>query len=457
MPQSEKGFAPLIIILGIVVILGVAVGIRYFRITKNNPLSQNQFVNTQNPNSQQQDNIAQKLGCNSYQTCKEICQKPENASLCQSLMQQMKGNIDYALAGDGGDSSAKDLPACTTNAIFDHLPTSDINSIEGMGHMFGEHIMPVQADHIYLYPVRSNTNVTVYSPGDVTLVQVVAQNHTGGMDIELGTDYAYFFSSCKSVMFGFIHVRTISDKIKQALTTVTPKCDQGTLASNCVYQDLELKLNSGEVIGTAWGGGNALDFGGTDVRTPTLGFINKQDLTGGMLGDSYFHTICPLDYFTNSLKTQLYSSINIKNAGVNGIPACGLIMQDKVGTAQGNWYQPGTSNTGQGDSLTKLLALAHSNLDPSQAVLSAGSKLLPSSGFGAQILYQPRTSGFINRDPANIKPDGYIYCIEGQVTVSNTNGHVDIQMPDANTLKAEYGQGSCPANPSFSNPATYMR
>lgn len=367
-------------------------------------------------------------------------------------------NKDFAIAGDGGDSSAKDLPACTTNAIFDHLPTSDVDNIGGMGLTYAEHILPVQDDHIYLNAARNNSDVIVYSPGNVTLVQVVVQKHTAGTDAGLGTDYAYFFSACKSIMFGFIHMHTLSDRIKQALTTVTPKCgDQGTLASNCVYQDLGLKLSSGEAIGTAWGNGNALDFGGTDVRTPALGFINKQGFTGGMLGDSYFHTICPLDYFTSSLKNQLYSKIIIKNAGANGIPACGLLMQDKAGTAQGNWYQPGISNTSQGDNLTKLLALAHYNLDPSQAVLSAGSKLLPSSSFGAQIIYQPRASGFINRDPADIKPDGHIYCIEGQVTVSNSNGHVDIQMPDTNTLNADYGQGSCVSTPMLSSSITYSR
>lgn len=373
---------------------------------------------------------------------------------------QSPGNSrDYAMAGGGGDSSTKDLPSCSTNTVFNHLPTSDIESIEGLGHTYGEHIIPVQADHIYLNTAQNNANVTVYAPGDVTLLQVVATTHTGGGDVGLGTDYTYFFSPCKSILFVYGHVKTVSDAVQKAIDAAKPKCDDsGTLATNCVYQDLNLKLTSGETIGTALGSGRALDFGAVDVRKSALGFINNQDLTGGIMADSYFHTVCPLDYFTSSFNTQLYAKLLTKNAGANGIPACGAVMQDKAGTSQGNWYMPGMSQTAQDDNLTKIMALVHYNLDPAQAVLSAGNKLLPSNDFGAQIIYTPNATGLINPDPSRIKPDGQVYCIDGQVTVSNQQGHVDLQMTDQSTLKADYATGNCTATPTLStNAITYNR
>lgn len=365
----------------------------------------------------------------------------------------------YAVAGDGGDSSAKDLPACSGTAVLNHSPTSDVATIEGLGHMYGEHILPAQADHVYLYPNSSDNSVNVYAPGNVTLVQVAAQKHTSGADVGLGTDYTLFFSPCKSVMFDFIHVKTVSATVQKAMDAAKPNCsDSGTLASNCIYADLSLKLNSGDIMGTALGGNYGTDFAGTDVRTPTLAYLNKNDYIGGALGDSYTHTVCPLDYFTSSVKSQLYGKINIKNAGTNGIPACGSVMQDKVGTSQGNWYMPGIGYTSQNDNITKILALAHSNIDPSQAVISAGTKLLPSTDFGSQISYQPRSNGYINRDPADITPDGHVYCIEGQVSVVNKQGHVDLQMADSSTLKASYADGDCATSPALgANAVTYNR
>lgn len=325
--------------------------------------------------------------------------------------------------------------------------------------MYGEHILPAQADHIYLYPNNSDNSVSVYAPGNVTLVQVAAQKHTGGADIGLGTDYTLFFSPCKSVMFNYIHVKTVSTAVQNAMDAVKPNCDDsGTLASNCIYADLSLKLSGGAIMGTALGGNYGTDFSGTDVRTQMLAYINKNDYIGGALGDSYTHTICPLDYFTGSIKSQLYAKLTTKNAGANGIPACGSVMQDKPGTAQGNWYMPGISYTSQGDNITKILALVHSNIDPSQAVVSAGSKLIPSTDFGAQIVYQPQSSGYINPDPARIKPDNHVYCIEGQVNVSHANAHVDLQMTDSSTLKADYGGGGCAATPALgTSVVTYNR
>ena len=365
--------------------------------------------------------------------------------------------LGYARAGNGGDSSAKDLPACSGTALLNHLPTSDVGSIEPLGHTLGEHIIPIQADHIYLYPSSGGPAPTVYAPGRVTLLQVVAQTHKGA-DASLGTDYTVAFSSCKSVMFAFLHMRTLSDRIHAAMNAAKSTCDTGTLSDNCTYPDLSLQLASGEAMGTALPAGFALDFTATDVRTPTLAFIRQTNLIGGSLGDSYAHAVCALDYFVAPLKSELYAKLQTKNGGANGVPACGAVMQDKSGTSQGNWYRPGTGQIAQGNSLTGLLALVHLDVDPTQAVLSAGTALLPSNDFGAQIIYQPQAAGFVDPDPSRITPDGHVYCIEGVLQPDHQNGHVDVSMTDATTLKADYASGGCAATPALgANAVTYNR
>lgn len=357
---------------------------------------------------------------------------------------------DYALAGGGGASSTKDLPACTSSTLLDHMPLSNLGTIEGLGHMYGEHILPVQADHIYLYPPSGNTaTVNAYAPGNVTLIQLVVAKHIGG-EAAAGTDYTPYFSPCKSILFSYGHLNNPSAKLLDAMKNATPKCASGSLVSNCTYENLSVKLTSGELIGTTRGGLYGLDFSAVDVRTPQLNFINKKDITGGTLGDSYYHTVCGLDYFTNSVKAQLYGKLVTKNAGANGIPECGTVMQDKPGTSQGNWYRPGLTNTSIGNGLDKIMALVHSNLDATQAVLSAGGDLLPTTDYGAQITYTPMPSGYINPDPSRIKPDGHVYCIEGHTTVSNVDGHVDLQMTDASNLKTDFSSGSCAATPVLS-------
>lgn len=367
------------------------------------------------------------------------------------------GQPGYAMVGGGGDSSAKDLPACSGTALLDHLPTSDVSSIEAMGHMAGEHILPVQADHIYLYPSAGAPAPTVYAPGNITVLQVVAQAHKGA-DAWLGTDYSVAFSPCRSTMFIYAHMTSLSSRIQAAVDAAKPICQTGVLVDNCVYPDLSVALASGETMGTALPPTSGLDLGATDVRTPTLAFIHTTSVTGGVLADSYAHAVCPLDYFVPALKSELYAKLKTQNAGANGIPACGAVMQDKAGTAQGNWYRPGTT-AGQGNSLPAVLALAHDNLDPAQAVLSAGTDLLPSTDFGSQIVYQPDAGGLIDPDPSRITPDGRVYCIEGVLKPQGTeSGHVDLTLSDATTLKADYAQGPCAATPTLSAAAvTYGR
>jgi len=439
-----------------------------------------------NNSSQSQANygqIMQELGCNSQSSCMQVCSKPENASKCQQIFQQFgashgqsesysqsnqPNNQDFAMAGNNGNTNTASLPACQGNAFFDHLPT-DTNAytgVEPLGHMNGEHVLPDQADHVYINMVPATNSssqlTTVYAPGNVTLLQAVKKSDYSNQSNV--TDYLLEFSPCKSVIFTYDHIRNLNSHIMNALNGQTPTCQQGGVHQSCTYANLSVKLASGEKIGTA-GGSNtfslAFDFGGADIRTKPLAFIDTSpSVQTGVTGNSYFHAVCPLDYFTPSLKNALYSKLTIKNAGANGIPRCGTTMQDLAGTVQGNWYHQGSSQSYQGLNIQGSLAIVHSNLDPTMGVISAGIDLFPNNGdLGAQIVFTPQTSGYINREPSQIKPDGHVYCFDGQI-ISGGNGeegHVNIQFTNTTTLKVNYGAGTCIANPMLTNPLTYIR
>ena len=377
--------------------------------------------------------------------------------------------------GTNNDSILSSLSSCSTSPL-DHLPTDPtaISGVEALGHMNSGHILPSQADHVYfnMLPASSSRSLVtkVYSPGTVTVVEVTkVVHHEGTGD---GTDYSLLFAPCRDVAFFYGHIVDVTDqKILDALSKAKGICSAGAIADNCTYDNISIQLGSGEQIGTAGGptfSGDAFDFGASDDRTKPLAYIDtgSNALTGSIQlpgNGSYQHAVCPLDYFTGPLKQQLYARLTIRNAGANGIPACGATMQDRAGTIQGNWYnQKAKSNAnGQGLDIPGLLAFAHSNLDPSLAVVSVGTDLVPSQWGGTQLMISPSRNGYINRDPSMIVPDGHVYCYAGQegATLDAQGGeiHFDFQMIDANSLKIDYGGGACSANPTLSSPTTYVR
>ncbi len=469
------------------IVLLVLIGVGIFLRSRSQETMQHLSSSGQQNYGQQQGNndpIMQALGCTSQQSCNELCQKPENRAKCQQVFQQYgqqnrtgnynpnapqeQSNVGFAMAGNNGDTTTANLPDCTSNTLFDHLPTDTTayTGVEPLGHMNGEHVLPDQADHVYINIVSaSNTSsqlTTVYAPGNVTLLQAMKKsNYINGSNV---TDYLLEFSPCKSVIFTYDHIRNLNSKILNAINGKTPICQQGGVHLSCTYPNLSVKLSSGEKIGTAGGPDTfslAFDFGGADIRTKQLAFLDTSpSVQTGVTGDSYFHTVCPLDYFTSALKNALYSKLTIKNAGANGIPACGTTMQDLAGTAQGNWYHQGATQAYQGLDIQGALAIVHSNLDPTKGVISAGIDLFPNNGdLGAQIEFTPQASGYINREPSQIKPDGHTYCFDGPIMSGGNGeeGHVNIQFINTTTLHLNYGNGACAANPTVTNPLTYVR
>jgi hypothetical protein len=72
--------------------------------------------------------------------------------------------------------------------------------------------------------------------------------------------------------------------------------------------------------------------------------------------------------------------------------------------------------------------------------------------------YIPNHSGFINREPSEVRADGNTYCYEPQDNLWFTvGGKILVQLIDDHTLKVEHKEGSCNDNESFITPFVYER
>ena len=361
-----------------------------------------------------------------------------------------------------GDGSSAPHVSCSTATDLDTNPlTTPKQPIEPLGHINDDHVLPNQADHVYLWLPGANLGrngvsrvppTQVVSPGRVTLLEIV--RHVG----DDGTHYELDFSPCRSLMFWFDHVTRLASGIRPGSSPDHCTPDRST----CAWTHLSEPLRAGEPVG--WTGGVEhllqLDFGAADVRTPPLAFIdqNRSVLTGAT-ADSFSHAVCPLRYFTPSAERLLFAQLQGPRSPSNGIPPCGATMQDRSGTLQGNWYRldsPNTSPGGHFDFATAL-AVVHYNIDPARGVVGMGKRLLPGSSRGDFFTFAPRASGVDDLEPSRARPGRTTFCYDGVRNRTSTEVHVLMRLVDPATLYVQYGLGGCAGAPPLSNPTIYVR
>jgi hypothetical protein len=196
-------------------------------------------------------------------------------------------------------------------------------------------------------------------------------------------------------------------------------------------RECNIAVKAGDVLGTA--GGNPgqwmLDLGIYDTRYQPEMVANPARWSQYQC----IHAVCPLQYYgENTMGTQLWNLVDREEIEGDSTP-CGTVMQDVPGTAQGCWFLDGVSETYPED---PHLALVYSNTRPDRAVLSAGNSI-PNLASGTYE-FVPRKDGPLNRDFADITPDGYIYRFE----VDRFDGVIIVSMPDASTLWIEALEGT---------------
>ncbi len=368
------------------------------------------------------------------------------------------GNILYA----------ENLPSCQGTDLFNSPLAIEgtYDSISPLGQTSSPgHTFPV--DHLYFNLKRTTQGdysspslpATILSPGDIEIFQInTIMYEKDGKDI--GSDYHIWFAPCREVTAYLGHVTSLNSKIKNAIdhadqkscgTPYSTGSPPNTMLKPCSYS-LLLHLKSGEEIGTSGGPSvmtflAAFDLGVYDQRIPALPFINQRYWTPHNL-----HAVCGVHYYPDGpVKASLLSKINNVKKETSGFPGCGTNMWDKIGSAQGNWVLPDTP-VGRVPDMQGLAAI-HLNTDPSQGLIDWGGAIAPAD----RIQFTIVSNGVVNRDPADIKVDGSVYCFEDTNHRSANARSVMLQLVDNNTLKAEYLNSACPSFLAFSNPTTYSR
>jgi len=298
-------------------------------------------------------------------------------------------------------------------------------------------------DHMYFFIKKDDINdpesipnkVPVYAPGDMTITKIGSQERYEGRQL-LNSDFNMDFVPCKEVSGYFIHLSSISDKLKEEFDEQQKMCSEyntgGYNYKNC-EAGVEIKVKAGEQIGTAGGvkGQAALDLGMLDFRVSPLQYANQKRWQGKSV---------PIDYFSSPAKEELFAKVGDNSEKRTIEPICGSIDQDIAGTAQGVWFIKGTPEDPKSTHPEDThLALVHDNVDYAQPVFSVGTSVQKSGLESGRYYYAPKETGFLNRDFGDLVP-GNVYCfdkIKDNFYPDPLGFIIILEMPSGTTLKRQ--------------------
>ncbi len=351
-------------------------------------------------------------------------------------------------------------PRCPNNSVYTVSPISPekILNVIPLGNIGApDHILPT--DHIYLM-VKNDNNidpskaVPVFAPADITITNITSHKTLRNGKV-FSDDYYIEFSPCKDIKARFDHVSTLPLRLMNLLSQSKGQCEKnsprpGDEFSYCRY-NVKQEVKAGEELGTAGGGtSTSLDFWTQDFRLKKLGYVNPNRYF-----EDQFYITCPIDYFEPTLKKILSEKFGSWSGQKRTVePLCGEVNQDIKGTAQGNWTS-GDGKIDMPEHWTERLALAHDNVDPSIGIVAIGGIISKS----AKIQFPFMQVGLKNRNFSQITADGNIYCYEGETTGTDEipKGRVLIQLINEVSLKAEYQPKRCDESTNFSSPTVYNR
>ena len=363
--------------------------------------------------------------------------------------------LTIALACSGGSLSGPDqpdppgpaarladCPSQISQPLFTALPMdpADFIAFRPLGWLSPPtHVFPAKHHSFTMaLPGQPSPKKPVRAPGTIWVTEVWRIAFSSG-----GTNYQVYFQPCRQFRGYFFHLSSIAAKLESALASSSPACDAfgdgiGGTITRCRHQQLEVGLLAGEPLGIGTDAAG-VDFGATDQRAQPAGFIRPEHYPS-----DYGQYVSPVDYFSAEVKAALVARLGsvFGTRPRTADPLVGSYMQDRAGTAQGNWFRPGFYwNTG-GD-IAGALALVHDYVDPAQPVFSVGNSI-PGLAMGLYS-FVPRTAGRVNRNFGDVSADGSVFCYEsflsgqtaGGVGLGNPRGIVLIRLPTPTTLQVE--------------------
>jgi len=317
--------------------------------------------------------------------------------------------------------------------IFSASPINidNILSIVPLGNLNPpSHVFPT--DHIYFFISRQKEGdrteeVSLYSPGILTVTRVSAIEH-----LQAGiTDYTIELQKGENLHVRLGHVSSLSEIVFGDTTSFQAweKTNEYTTGSETYRwwsREYDLKVDAGQVIGTAGGNLNqwALDLFVYDLEQAQFNVANPER----WLKSWYLHGVDPLDYYEDNPVFEHLLKLVDREMSEDEHPPFGSVLQDIQGTAQGCWFLNGVKETYPED---PHLALVHDNIRPRFAVLSVGNSIqnLPADTYE----FVPLEDGVLNRDFRDITADNTIYGFY----VERFSGIIIVHMPDSETLWVE--------------------
>jgi hypothetical protein len=240
-------------------------------------------------------------------------------------------NGDYEILSAGGTKTLSG-EACTLDSDptvrFSTAPTdlSQIASIVPAGSPSGGVIKPHSYFHNKDMSNGRNVRVPVYAVADSVLTSVAYY----GTSVSTN-EYLIFFDVTCEISFKYDHLSELAPKLA-ALAPQTPSQSSATIRTE------KIELKAGELIGYSVGAGGqgAWDFGVYDL-THVNTFGNQERYDKGKMRQS-IHTVCPYDYFTEPLKSQMYALLGTHDQRIVPNVVCTTTERDVLGAASGAWF-----------------------------------------------------------------------------------------------------------------------
>ncbi len=352
-------------------------------------------------------------------------------------------------SGDSSSTSSNDaanpkydlVSGAFTVSPFD---TADVRAIIPLGNLNPTaHVFP--SDHMYFICASNKPTLEIKSPGNVHILKISRGVSNGGSINNL-TEYTIALGSENSFMYWY-HVSNLSQRLLTGVNNfVGATCDPAYTTGGITYQGcyvypVSLSATAGETIGIA----------------------NIRGGSGGMDMGVYLKNIGanPLEYFDAQSRAMLEAKLGSNDGRIKRTvpPVCGEFNYDIAGAAIGNWVKTGFPRIPEDNNI----ALVKDNITPAIQVFSAGNTL-PGLSSGTYY-FIPKSTGIINRNFAEVTPDGNTYCytmdLLGFVNSGNSipNSSIIIKLEKNTTLSAEKRNCDCSCTPyAFtSNKVTYTR
>lgn len=373
-------------------------------------------------------------------------------------------------AGTGGFLAwyfltGQNYPACTSATPFTAYPVemAKIKSIAPLGNLNPPgHTFPT--DHVYFYATNMSDPFQVYSPGAITITGLQAVHYDppqGG----ISDDYSIEFRVCRELSGKFGHINNLSALLWSKISPFGSAGDQvqSWVVASRTYTSykkvVSISVAAGDLLGIA-GLGGGYDFWLKDTRV-MLSWVNQD------WPREFQNTVCPLDYFTPSLKAgmQLY----LRDYALNPVDPPGYggkIDFDVAGTAQGIWVRGDYTSSGSTRAEDVGLALVYSNFNASKGAISiviAGASSGTYTWDEAVYMFAPAHVGFQNRAFDEITPSSsiYYYFYEGAGTPGAYTKAILLRMDDASHVRIQFvdnGAIALPTDPSvnWSTPASVV-